>query len=411
MSKRIGWWLGAILAGVVFQSILWRISQPAQLFNDFYKGYYPVAEQLLNEGPRATWHVAGSSTLVFVNIPILAYLFEPLALLGAGPAGWTFLGMGVVATIGAFAALSRLAGLKGSSAVALLFLFSLNGPLVNSLREGNTTHFVLLFLVASLLLWRNGWVFTAGLVLGFCALIKLPLLLYGPCFLLRRRWRLVAGITTTVAVAAILSVAIFGADNTFGWYEACIHPFLHGFLGAFNVQSIDGFLTRLTSGDAHLWDWEPLEPTAVHSAVRLLVFAAMFGAAYVVMRRVDRSGPHEEATGYLSPAELLEFGLVLNLALVTSPIAWTHYYLLLLLPFGLYLGGMVGAVADAATRRLMRCGLALVSLPVVMPQLGPGWGSGLVARTAVSAWLFGGLLTLAALMRGSWCAAAPHPER
>jgi hypothetical protein len=253
-------------------------------------------------------------------------------------------------------------------------------------------------------------VFTAGLVLGFCALIKLPLLLYGPCFLLRRRWRLAAGITTAVATALMLSIAIFGADNTAGWYKACIHPFLHGFIGAFNVQSIDGFLTRLTSGDVHLWDWEPLEPTAAHSGVRLVIFAAMIGAAYVVLRRVDRCR-HEGTAGYLTPPDLLEFGLVLNLALVMSPISWTHYYLLLLLPFGFYLGGMPGAAADAATRWLMRCGLVLVSLPVAMPQLGSGWGSELVARTAVSAWLFGGLLTLGALMRGGWYAAASHPVR
>jgi hypothetical protein len=135
----------------------------------------------------------------------------------------------------------------------------------------------------------------------------------------------------------------------------------------------------------------------------------MFGAAYIVMRRVDRCGGLEGAAGHLAPPDLLEFGLVLNLALVTSPIAWTHYYLLLLLPFGFYLGGMLGAVADATTLWLMRCGLVLASLPVAMPQLGSGWGSSLVARTAVSAWLFGGLLTLAALLRGSWYAAAPHP--
>jgi hypothetical protein len=58
---------------------------------------------------------------------------------------------------------------------------------------------------------------------------------------------------------------------------------------------------------------------------------------------------------------------------------------------------------DAATRRLMFIGLLLASMPVVAPNLAGTWFGPLVARTAVSVWLFGGLLMLAGLMRASWC--------
>ena len=106
--------------------------------------------------------------------------------------------------------------------------------------------------------------------------------------------------------------------------------------------------------------------------------------------------------GRLSARDTLEFVLVINLAIVTSPISWTHYYLLLLIPWGLYLGGRLPLPDDRTTRWLMWGSLVLTSLPVVIPQHSPGLISEVLARTVVSAWFFGGLLMLAALLRGLW---------
>src|SRR6202007_2946732 len=139
-------------------------------------------------------------------LPILAWLFAPLAPLSRESAPWVFLGVGIPVALTAWALLARLARLDATKAAFLLFLFMVNGPMVNSLREGNTTHFLLLLLVIALLLWRAGWEYSAGLVLGFCAVFKLPLLLYGVYFLLRRRWRIVAGGATMIAALAALSV-------------------------------------------------------------------------------------------------------------------------------------------------------------------------------------------------------------
>ena len=83
---------------------------------------------------------------------------------------------------------------------------------------------------------------------------------------------------------------------------------------------------------------------------------------------------------------------MLVLAVVTSPVSWSHYYLLLLLPWALYLGGRLGLPDDAATRWLMAGGMLLASLPVVVLPLGSGIVAAIVSRTIVSAWMFGGLL-------------------
>jgi hypothetical protein len=105
---------------------------------------------------------------------------------------------------------------------------------------------------------------------------------------------------------------------------------------------------------------------------------------------------------------VLEFVLVLTLALLTSPLAWTHYYLLLLLAWGLYLGGRLPLTDDATTRWLVRGSIVLTSLPVVIvPVEGSSWWSSLAARTIVSAWFFGGLLLLSALVRSIWHATEP----
>jgi hypothetical protein len=113
------------------------------------------------------------------------------------------------------------------------------------------------------------------------------------------------------------------------------------------------------------------------------------------------------ATGGASPRDLLEFSLMINLALITSPISWTHYYLWLLIPWALYLGGELPVLDDAATRVLMRAGIVMVSFPVIVwSPMEPSWYAAILSRTVVSVWLIGGCLSFAVLARGLWQAQA-----
>ena len=82
-------------------------------------------------------------------------------------------------------------------------------------------------------------------LLGLCALIKLPLLLFGAYFLLRGKWRVALGGVTAIATAVLLSLADYGLQGNIDWYKDSVEPFLGGVIPAFNVQSIDGFLIRL----------------------------------------------------------------------------------------------------------------------------------------------------------------------
>jgi len=394
-------WLAAGLGGIAIHILLWQVSEPPDTFSDFYKAYWPAAEYLYEDGLSAAWPLTEKGG--FSNLPIFGWLFVPLVPLGEETAAWTYLAIGLVALLGAWALLTWFARLTAPFAAILLFLFLVNGPVLNSLREGQSTHFILLLLVVALSLWRAKLECAAGAVLGVCAMIKLPLLLYCAYFLLRQRWRIVAGGAMSMTVIGLLSLSLFGVAGHLGWYAEWVAPFLHTAIPAFNVQSIDGFLIRLAAQVTDLRDWEPREPSLAHRIARLGTFAVMFGGSYWVLRRAAGSRPRVPGSSGASARDLLEFALVLILALITSPVSWTHYYLFILLPWGLYLGGRLPLSDDAATRWLMSIGYALAAMPVIMPaEVAPSWPAAILARTLVSAWLCGGLLIFVALVRGVW---------
>ena len=104
---------------------------------------------------------------------------------------------------------------------------------------------------------RAGREALAGALVAVAALLKIPLFVLPLSFLLRRRWRALLAFAATVAVLAALSLLLFGFDLHRVWFERCIRPFAEGPLGAYNVQSVDGFLARLmTSGGRQ--DFSPL---------------------------------------------------------------------------------------------------------------------------------------------------------
>jgi hypothetical protein len=395
------------LAGLAIHLLLWQFSEPTEIFSDFFKAYYPAGRSVWYDGPRAPWTLDEGAALTFINLPILAWVFVPLVSMEGATAARAFLALGIVVALVTWALLARLGRLDARASALLLFVFMVNGPMVNSLREGNTTHILLLLLVVALLLWRAGCDYSAGLVLGACAVFKLPLLLFGVYFLLRRQWRIVAGGATAITTIVLSSFWYFGPDINVSWYNCCVQPFVLGVIPAFNVQSIDGFLIRLITGESLLRNWVPTPLPIGHKIARAILLAAIYGGTFWLIRRADRHEPMPRVTGALSARDLREFALVLTLAVVTSPVSWTHYYLLLLLPWSLYVSGLLALPGDATTRWLMGAGLVLASQPVVMPDLPAGWPAALLARTVVSLWLFGGLFMLAALARGGWHVGAP----
>jgi hypothetical protein len=97
-------------------------------------------------------------------------------------------------------------------------------------------------------------------------------------------------------------------------------------------------------------------------------------------------------------AQYTELSIVLCLALIASPISWTHYYLFLLLPLSLYFGNKLDIPNRGVWFSLMAASALLISPPVVivgnnLSILGP-----LASKLLISHYLFGGLLLLGILL-------------
>jgi hypothetical protein len=393
---------------------LFAISEPRHLFEDFRVAYY-LAGQAVLDGPAALGPQIERGVDGFVNLPVVAYLFTPFALLPDKAAAVLFTLIGLAATAGAFLLLARLAGLRGTGFWLLLLLFAINGPLHNSLKEGNTTHIVLLLLAAGLWLLRGRRDVAAGLLLGFAAVIKLPLMLFGLYFLLRRNWGATAGFAGFCGAAGLLSLAIFGWEMHWHWLQLSVLQFSSHPLGAFNVQSVAGFLVRLAEGPAALMDWEtlrtpaPLQRMTGTVAVGLLYLTALLACARGSAQGAWGTGAEGHAAG--SRGQDLEYALVLVLAVVSSPLSWSHYYLLMLLPAAFFLAPG-SALAASAARRALGWAAILLTTPAVLviAFANPGLMEA-YARFGVSYLLFGGLLWFGLLAWSRARAASPRGFR
>ena len=167
-------------SAIAAQAILWSISEPADLFSDFYKAYYPGRVRLLDEGAVATWETTEAAAVGFVNLPILAWLFAPLGLLDEPAAGWAFLAIGAVAVAATYALLAaprrlRRAWRRDAGAVDPRQRSAGQQP---ARRQHDPFHLAAAGRRAPALARRRAST-RPGLVLGLCALFKLPLMLFG----------------------------------------------------------------------------------------------------------------------------------------------------------------------------------------------------------------------------------------
>ena len=263
-------------------------------------------------------------------------------------------------------------------------------------------------LAAGLWLLRGRRDVAAGLLLGLAAVIKLPLMLFGLYFLLRRNWGATAGFAGFCGVAGLLSLAIFGWEMHWHWLQLSVLQFSSHPLGAFNVQSVTGFLVRLAEGPAALMDWEtlrtppPLQRMTGTVGVGLLYLTALLAC----VKGASHAARNRDAEG--SRGQDLEYMLVLVMAVVSSPLSWSHYYLLMLMPAAFFLAPG-SALAASATRHALGWAAILLTTPAVLviAFANPGLMEA-YARFGVSYLLFGGLMWFGLLAWSRARAAAPQ---
>jgi hypothetical protein len=391
-------WLVLGLIAIPVALIYWQYTDPlgAARYFDFEKCYYATATAVLHGGASVLKAHFDDGT--FMNVPVVAWVLTPFAWLGRLPADFAFAALGLASIAATLVLLTRLGAPTMAPALCLMFL--LNGPLWYSLLLGNSTEMVLFCLVAALILWRRQNGYAVGLLIGVAAVIKPMLILFGLYFVFKREWRVVLGGATVIIGALLGSIAVAGLGNTLYWYHHTVGDFAGKPMPAYNVQSIEAFILRLSQTPAGVADWHPHILPVWGKILRDIVFLSLFamvGCALWVGRVRLPSAPVRQPT----PRDCLEFCLVLTLCIVTSTVSWTHYYLLLLLPYALYFTGSLPLRDDRLTQLLMWTSLILCSLPVHEHVFASPALEGIFFKTLQSIWLFGGLLLFGALMRGA----------
>lgn len=369
----------------------WTLSEPSVPFSDFNVAYYPAGSAIIEDLPRLFRRCWDTPVCGFVNIPIVALLFTPFSLLTLRHAQWLFVALSLVGLVVTVLLLWSMTDRDRSRRWAILLLFAMNGPLVYSLKEGNLTHGALLVLVAGLVCLDRGWERSAGACFALAAIIKLPLLLFGVYFVGMRQWRAAFGYGLTLATISALSLWYAGLASHVAWYREVIQPLSDKGLTAFNVQSIEGVLLRLQD-DARLYDWTPV---AVSPDIRMagrLGAALLVGLSCLVFLR--RPGTRHREAMYV------ELSMVVCLALLISPISWTHYYLFLLLPLSLYAGNRLPMPDRGGWLAAVVVATGLLTPPVTFAE--GAVSRGLLEKLLLSHYVLGALLLWGVLAATRW---------
>jgi hypothetical protein len=327
-------------------------------FVDFKCIYFATGHRIFSGlAPTYTPFAAEDRCLdAFVNIPILGLEFLPFGVFGRTLSTHLFTAVGLVATFLAYRLVRRYAGAGEGQTALIAGLFLINGPLSYSLTIGNYPHVILLLLAAALASLECGSPLVAGTLLALAGANKIPLLIFGPFLALRREAKAFAAFCATLALLFVASVSVYGLDLHRSWAEICLFPFHSGVLGSFNNQSIDGVLARtLLSADPYSWLLVPLPPAV--GALRYLLMAAIVSIPLVAARLAPRADRTLERR--------VDFAAGITVAVLISPVSWTHYEAMLLLPIAVLLGVEASWGASRARLVALVFAVVLLSQPVV----------------------------------------------
>jgi alpha-1,2-mannosyltransferase len=373
-----------VALATMFVAAGFRVSAPL-LFWDFTTGYYPAGMAVLHDDHAALRALTG---VWFVNMPILAYLFAPFALLAPFAAAVAFTVIGVGLTLASLAQLIKLAALPGRGRWLLAFLFATNGPLIFGIKNGNASYLIISALVWGLVFLRAGRTGVAASVLAVAAMIKPELLLYGVFFLLRRDLKGLLAFSAVCAATTAASVSIFGWSDNLNWLQTCILQNAGGPPPGYSNQSILAFLIRLRLGPASLMNWDPQTPDFME---RLVAGAASLLLATAFVVTFLRSRFARSRTGVASRSRLdLEYALTLCASLILSPLTWAHYLAWLLIPSAFFLN--MRAALPSAARWAGWIAIALTTPLIGWPPMTISpWALQLYSVVVVSAPLLGAL--------------------
>ena len=316
-----------------------------------FRAYYAAGTALrmgvnpyVLEDVRAAVELPGTQSIVRFVYPPPALALCYVAALGRYPAaqvGWCLLQFVLLITAVGLV-LRALRCPLGSPTSVLIGVVFLTSTAVSQLFRWGQFDGVLAALLAATLLAlvrrRPAW---AGLWVGLAAVSKVTPLLYVVVFLWRREGRALLASVVTIALLMGGSYVVLGNDVVRQWITGIVvYGTAPGTLVSSQNMSLLAFfsraLTEAPGGAGVSQPWIDLGPGAARW-ITLSVLAVVYVITAWWMTRYRRE---------LSTAECL--AVAIPLALLTSPVTWTHHGVQLLIPL---------AVMTTAAMRARRVGV------------------------------------------------------
>ena len=205
---------------------------------------------------------------------------------------------------------------------ALILL--LGNPVLNQVYQGQLNCLLAALITTAWILDRRGHSALAGVAVGLAGALKLYPLFLLIYFAFTRRWLGLATLVAAFLISNGIAAAVFGA-GAFRDYADEVVPAIAGqFQSAWVNVSLSGFWLRLF-GSEPLRDWMGASP--VSSTGRVLAGGVSLVVTGLVARVCWRAATRDDRDR--------AFALTAVVMLLVSPITWSHYYLLLLVPLGL----------------------------------------------------------------------------
>jgi len=336
----------------------------------------------------------------FKNLPIVAVAFVPFAALEYLEAKRVLWWIGLASLLAAAALMGRsvLPAALGDgwtrTALAVAGTCSL-APAHTTLRHGQTTAVVTLALAAYAAARMRRRETLAGALLGAASVVKLPVLALAALEAIRRRYRTVAAWLAVVAATAIVSVAAFG-PTLHGRYAHGLVQHAGTVMTGHNNQSIAAVVHRISHG-GNPYEWEtrllPRGDRIAAAVVTVLLAAALWRG---LLAGRARGEPDLDRFRLELPA-VLAFGIV------AMPVAWDHYFLLLIPGLASLASGLRDRGLLARPIAVAALALAFLLLAVPTPQrvLDAGEQGGLPWALAVSHYFLGAALVLGLAVWGA----------
>jgi hypothetical protein len=205
----------------------------------------------------------------------------------------------------------------------LVTLLLVCNPLRSQTHQGQLNLVLLLLLTGMWAADRSDRPLLAGILLGVATAAKLVPGLFFLTFLVRKEWKTVTAGVFSFSALTLVTAGVLGID-AYRDYVRDVMPHVQIFRDWWLNASLLGFWSRLFDGRSGQVDVVVQQPSLALALT--IAWAAL--VLVLLVSRVRRTRTPEQKD--------IDFGLSCVAMLLLSPVAWDHYFCLLLVPMALW---------------------------------------------------------------------------